>query len=194
MNLSRRAACVAAVALSLASLQGCATKIKASTAQNPPPPQAFNYYGRVDIKPVAYQQGYKGNPELLTKISANLDKEMGPFVHTWNARPANGRSLTVEPIVEEVSHKSVTKRVFLGPFAGSSGVLMRMTIKDQNGNVVAAPEFFQRTAPMSGYITFGAQDNLMFMRVAKLASGYIVDNYSQAVGGPTGADEQAIAH
>jgi hypothetical protein len=32
----------------------------------------------------------------------------------------------------------------------------------------------------------------MLMRVANLASGYIVANYDKAVGGPTGADDKAV--
>jgi hypothetical protein len=193
MNLSRRAVCTAAVVLSLAAMQGCATKIKASTTQNPPPAQAFSAFGRIDVKPVAFQQGYAGNPAALAKIVANLDKDLGPSLATWNARPQNGRTLTVEPVVEEMSFKSTTRRIFLGPLAGSSGVLMRVTIKDQSGKVIASPEFFQRASAMSGGMTFGTMDNLMLTRVANLASGYLIANYTDAVGGPTGADDQAVA-
>jgi hypothetical protein len=38
----------------------------------------------------------------------------------------------------------------------------------------------------------GAMDNVMLTRVASLASGYIVNNYDKAVGGPTGADDKAV--
>lgn len=194
MKVSRRAILLGAVALSLAGTQGCATKIKASTLQNPPPAEAFSNYGRIEFKPVAFQQGYKGNPDALVKIAANLEKDMAPSLLAWNARPANGRTLTVEPVVEELSFKSTTRRIFLGPLAGSSGVLMRVTIKDQNGNVVATPEFFQRANAMAGGMTFGTMDNLMLMRIANLTSGYVIANYPRAVGGPTGADDQAVAH
>jgi hypothetical protein len=193
MHLSRRALCYAAIALSLAAVQGCATKIKASTTQNPPPAQAFSHYGRIDVKPVVYQQGHKGNPSALAKIAANLDKDLAPSLKTWNAGSPNGRTLTVEPVVEDMSFKSTTRRIFLGPLAGSSGVLMRLTIKDQNGKVIADPEFFQRASAVSGGFTFGTMDNLMLTRVANLASGYLIANYTAAVGGPTGADDQAVA-
>jgi len=153
---------------------------------------AFSTYGRIDIKPVAYAPGYKGNPAALGKIAANLDKDLAPSLAQWNSRPANGRTLTVEPIVEEMSFKSTTKRVFLGPLAGSSGVLMRVTFRDNTGKVIATPEFFQRANAMSGGFTLGVQDNLMLTRVAKLASTYVIDNYDQAVGGPTGADDAAV--
>lgn len=188
----RRILLATVVTLALAGTQGCATKIKASTLQNPAPPQAFSTYGRIDVKPVAFQAGYKGNPAALVKIKANLDKDLAAPLQAWNSRPDNGRRLTAEPVVEELSFKSTTKRIFLGPFAGSSGVLMRMIIKDQSGKVIASPEFYQRAAALSGGLTFGTMDNLMLTRLANLASGYMIANYDQPVGGPTGADDQAI--
>lgn len=192
MNLHRRFALAAAVTLALAATQGCATKIKASTMQNPPPPEAFSTYGRIDVKPVKFTSGYKGNTDALAKIQANLAKDLGESLYAWNARPDNGRKLTIEPIVEELSFKSSTKRVFLGPMAGSSGVLMRLTIKDQTGKVIATPEFYKRAAAFSGGFTLGTMDNLMLTRVANLASSYVVANYDKPVGGPSGADEEAI--
>jgi len=182
-------ALVAAVPL----LHGCATKIKASSLTNPAPTQAFSNYSRIVVKPVVFAAGYKGNQAALDKIAANFSKELAPSLVKWNGAPANGSTLTVEPIVEQISFKSSTKRVFLGPFAGSSGVLMRVTYRDQNGKVVAEPQFFQRAGAMSGGFTLGVQDNLMLFRVAKLASSYTIANYERAVGGPTGADDSAVA-
>lgn len=194
MNQHRRIILAAAITLSLAATTGCATKIKASTAQNPAPSQALSYYGRINVKPVAFTAGYKGNTEALGRIQANLNKDLAPSLQTWNSRAANGRTLSVEPVVEDLSFKSTTRRIFLGPFAGSSGILMRVTIRDQDGNIVASPEFFQRAGAMAGGLTFGTMDNLMLMRVSNLASGYLIANYDRAVGGPTGADDKAIAH
>lgn len=188
----RRIFLATAAVLALAGTQGCATKIKASTLQNPAPAQAFSAYGRIDVKPVVFHAGYKGNTDALARIQANLTKDLATPLQTWNSRPANGRTLVVEPVVEELSFKSSTKRVFLGPLAGSSGVLMHVTIKDQDGKVIATPEFYKRAAAFSGGFTLGTMDNLMLTRVANLASGYLIANYDQAVGGPTGADDQAV--
>jgi len=192
MKNTRRILLAATVVVALPLISGCATKIKASSSHNPAPATAFSSYGRIDIKPVAYAPGYKGNPAALGKIAANLDKDLAPSLAQWNSRPDNGRTLTVEPIVEEMSFKSTTKRVFLGPLAGSSGVLMRVTFRDNTGKVIATPEFFQRANAMSGGFTLGVQDNLMLTRVSKLASSYVIANYDQAVGGPTGADDAAV--
>jgi hypothetical protein len=65
---------------------------------------------------------------------------------------------------------------------------MRVTIRDNTGKVIATPEFFQRTAAMSGGFTMGAMDNVMLTRVAELASNYVIANYDTPVGGPTGAE------
>jgi hypothetical protein len=193
MNQHRRILLAVSVAIALPLVSGCATKIKASTAHNPAPAEAFSTYGRIVLKPVSYAPGYRGDPGALAKIAGNLDKNLGESVQQWNRARENGRTLTIEPVVEEMSFKSSTKRVFLGPLAGSSGVLMRVTFRDQAGKVIAKPEFFQRAGAMSGGFTLGVQDNLMLTRVSKLASDYIIANYTQAVGGPTGADDTAIA-
>lgn len=193
MKATRRTILALAVVAAVPLLNACATKIKASSLTNPAPTEAFSHYGRIDVKPVVFAAGYKGNPAALAKIAENFTKELGPSVAKWNSAPANGRTLTVEPIVEQISFKSGAKRVFFGPFAGSSGVLMRVTFRDASGKVVAAPQFFQRAGAMSGGFTLGVQDNLMLTRVAKLASSYTIANYDNAVGGPTGADADAVA-
>lgn len=193
MKMTRRTLLVASALAALPLIHGCATKIKASSTHNPAPATAFSSYGRIEVKPVAYKEGYKGNTAALAKIAANLEKDLAPSLQKWNSGPANGRTLTVEPIVEEMSFKSTTKRVFLGPLAGSSGVLMRVTFRDQAGKVVATPEFFQRSSAMGGGFTLGVNDNMMLTRVANLASNYIIANYERAVGGPSGADDKAVA-
>lgn len=193
MKATRRTMLAVALIAAVPLLHGCATKIKASSLTNPAPSQAFSHYGRIDVRPVVFAAGYKGNQAAMGKIAENFNKDLAPSLLKWNSVQPNGRTLTVEPVVEQISFKSSTKRVFLGPFAGSSGVLLRVTYRDQNGKVVAEPQFFQRAGAMSGGFTLGVQDNLMLTRVAKLASSYTIANYERAVGGPTGADDSAVA-
>lgn len=193
MKATRRTILAFALVAAVPLLHGCATKIKASSLTNPAPTEAFSNYGRIDVKPVVFAQGYKGNQVALNKIAENFTHDLAPSIQKWNSAPANGRTLTVEPVVEQISFKSGAKRVFFGPLAGSSGVLLRVTYRDQSGKVVAAPQFFQRAGAMSGGFTLGVQDNLMLTRVAKLASEYTIANYDRAVGGPTGADPAAVA-
>ena len=192
MNNKHQTVLLASALVSVALLQGCATSIKASSTANPPPAKAFSAYSRIEVKPVVFKEGYKGDYAGLAKIDENFKKDLAPRLAQWNSRAADGNTLVVEPVVEELSFKHGAKRVLLGPLAGSSGVLMRVTFRDNTGKVIATPEFFQRTAAFSGGYTFGINDNMMLTRVANLASGYIVANYDKAVGGPTGADDQAV--
>ena len=178
--------------LSLALIQGCATNIKATTAQNPPPKEAFSAFGRIEVKPVVFRPGYAGDNAGLAKIEENLKKDLSTTLASWNKRPANGRTLVIEPVIEEMEFKHGAKRVLLGPMAGSSGVLMNVKISDTSGQLIASPEFFQRAGAWSAGFLVGVHDNLMLTRVANLASDYIIANFDKATGGPTGADAAAI--
>jgi len=193
MNNNIGTVLLASTVVSLALLQGCATSIKASSTSNPAPSEPFSRFGRIVVKPVVFQSGYSGDASGLAKIDENFRKDLSEPLRKWNAGPANGRTLVIEPVVEELSFKHGASRVLLGPLVGSSGVLMRVTIKDGGGNVIARPEFFQRAQAMGAGFTFGVHDNLMLTRVANLASAYVVRNYDRAVGGPTGADDKAVA-
>ncbi|KQV85165.1 hypothetical protein ASD15_08615 [Massilia sp. Root351] len=193
MKKSINTALLCAAILTLAALQGCATRIKASSTDNPAPAAEFKQYARIELRPVVFKDGYRGDVSGLAKINENLQKDLTPRLAEWNARPANGRALVIEPVVEQLSFKHGAKRVLLGPLAGSSGVLMRLNIRDGQGQVVASPEFFQRAAAMGAGFTMGVHDNMMLTRVANLASGYVIANYETAKGGPTGAEDANVA-
>jgi hypothetical protein len=182
-----------AMLASVTLVQGCATSIKASSAQNPPPAQAFSAYGRIQVKPVVFAPGVSGNTAALAKIDQNLQHDLVKVLPEWNAARDNGRTLVIEPVVEQMSFKGSVGRVLLGPLMGSSGVLMRLNIRDDKGNIVATPQFFQRANAMAAGWTFGVHDNLMLMRVANLSSGYIKANYASPVGGRTGGDDPVVA-
>lgn len=179
--------------LAVAMLQGCASSsIKATATQNPAPKEAFSAYGRIELKPVVFKAGVTGDASGLSKINQNLKSSLDGKLAGWNEGAANGRGLLIEPVIEEMRFIHGAKRVFLGPLAGSSGVLMRLNIRDTKGAVVATPEFFQRADAMAAGFTFGVHDNLMLDRVSKLASDYVVANYARAVGGSSGADDKAV--
>lgn len=174
-------------------VQGCATKIHASSSQNPAPTEAFSKFGRIEVKPAVFATGVTGNTAALAKINQNMQLDLAKSLPEWNSARNNGRTLTIEPIVEQMSFKSGVKRAFLGPLAGSSGVLMRLQIRDDKGRVIASPQFFQRANAMAAGWAFGVHDNLMLTRVANLASGYVKANYTSPVGGRTGGDDPVMA-
>jgi hypothetical protein len=194
MNTTSKALLFASCLFGAVILQGCgATKIKASSTNNPAPAEAFAAFGRIEVRPVVFGSDVKVDPDGLNKIEANLQKDLSASLLEWNARKANGRSLVIQPVIEQMSFKRGARRILLGPLAGSSGVLLRLRISDNKGRTIANPEFFQRAGAMAAGFTLGVHDNLMLTRVANLASNYVINNYSRAEGGPTGADDQALA-
>lgn len=189
-----RRALLGSALLSVALLQGCATKVKATALENPAPAEAFSAYGRIELKPTVFKAGYTADFAGLAKIDENIKKDLASPLETWNKRPANGRTLVIEPIVEALEFQHGAKRVLLGPLAGSSGVLLRLKISDgKTGTTVASPEFFQRAGAWAAGFVVGVHDNLMLTRVANLATNYVTANYARAQGGPTGADDKAMA-
>lgn len=193
MNKAFKPVLWGAALLALSLVQGCATRVKASTTNNPAPTEAFSAFGRIEVKPAVFAEGYKGNLAGVAKINENINKDLAESLKKWNSGPENGRVLIIEPIVEEMQFQSGVKRVFLGPLAGSSGVRMRVIIRDNKGNEIARPEFFQRASAMAAGFMLGVHDNLMLTRVANLTSSYVKTNYVRAEGGPTGADDKAMA-
>lgn len=193
MNTSiKRALVVVATLVTVVLGQGCATKVRATATDNPPPSEAFSAFGRIEIKPVRVAEGQKADPAGVRKIQENLTKGLSESVASWNKRAPNGRTLVIDPVIEQLEFTHGAKRVLLGPLAGSSGVLLRLNIATTDGRAVATPEFFQRADAWAAGFVVGVHDNLMLTRVAELASGYVIANYSQAKGGPTGADAKAV--
>lgn len=189
---SRRLLLLASAAGMLA-LPGCATRVKATSLTNPPPLEPFSAFARIELKPVGVAVGAGADPAGVAKIQENLQKDLAGSLVAWNKGNENGRRLVIEPVVKELQFQHGAKRVLLGPFAGSSGVLLELKITDEKGRDVATPQFFQRADAMAAGFVLGVHDNLMLTRVANLASAYVIDNYAQAKGGPTGADDKAIS-
>jgi hypothetical protein len=191
----RRLLVLAAFALAPLLLAGCATTyIKADATSNPPPRIAFNAFDHFEVRPIAMGAPYKGqeaNDKALIKIQENFDLRVNTLFSGWNDRRGNAaptRTLLVEPRIQDIKFVNATSRFWGGALAGSSAVVMKVRFSDAaTGDIVAEPEFFQRAAAMGGAWSLGATDNNMLVRIADLAYQYIQNNYSRAVGGPTGA-------
>ncbi|WP_374675236.1 hypothetical protein [Ideonella sp.] len=193
---SRRAAVVLGLVAAVAVTTGCASKVKATRTQNPPPTEAYGAFGRIEVKPIVLAPAFAGddaNQRAMAKIQENLDKELAPHLAGWNKRADNGRRLVLEPVIEEIRFIGVGARIWTGPLAGSSGVRMTLRAKDAaTGKPVDNAEFYQRSSAGSGF-ALGVADNLMLTRTAQLIAQYVVRNHAQAVGGPTGATEELVA-
>lgn len=193
---SRRSALVLGLVATVALTTGCASKVKATRTQNPPPTEAYGAFGRIEVKPIVLAPAFAddgANQRAMAKIQENLDKEMAPHLAEWNKRADNGRRLVLEPVIEEIRFIGVGARIWTGPLAGSSGVRMVLRAKDATtGKVVDNAEFYQRSSAGSGF-ALGVADNLMLTRTAQLIAQHVVRNHAQAVGGPTGATDDLVA-
>ena len=176
---------------------GCATNIKASATINVPPHEKLSNFQQFEIKQVTMPKKANedsANRRALIKIQENMNNNLSATIAEWNSRGnPEGRKLVIEPVIEEIKFVSSGTRVFFGPMAGSSAVRMKLLlIDDASEQLIGEPEFYQRAEAWAGAFTIGVHDNLMMTRIASLASDYIINNYDQAIGGPTGATDALV--
>ena len=151
-------------------------EIQAAAETNPPPAEALGQFDRYELRPATLASdyaGHKANQEALASFQRNLDERVGAWVGERNAAPATHspvRTLVIEPRIEKIRFISGGARFWAGAFAGSSRILVKMKLTDQDtGQVIAEPEFYQHAKGMAGAWTFGAADNSMLVRSASLA-------------------------
>ncbi|MDR1994328.1 hypothetical protein [Azonexus sp.] len=175
---------------------GCASKVKASRTDNPPPIEAYSKFGRIEIKPVTLAPEFRGqsaNEKSLEKINANFFKRLGDNPKKWNERPDNGRTLVIEPIVTDIRFIGVGARIFTGPLSGSSGVVIHIKATEvSTGKLIDHPEFYQRSSAGAGF-ALGVADNLMLTRIGELVGDYLLRNYDAPIGGKTGATDELVS-
>ena len=173
-----------------------AEPIRADAKSNPPPKERLDAFDRYELRPLVVA-GKRSNAKAEESIKRNLDKEIGEWVKQKNALPERNdpaRLMRIEPQLDGVRLVSGAGRFWLGPFLGSSRVLLRLRLVDAStGDVVAEPEFYQHASGMSGGFTLGVMDKAMLVRVTKLASAYLEANYSQQIGGPSGDEAADVA-
>ena len=123
----------------------------------------------------------------MAKIQETLDAKLNALVANWSR--GAGDTLIIEPRVRELKFVSGANRVLAGAMAGSSAVRITVKLTDKSsGRVIAEPEFYQRAAAYGAAYTFGAMDNSMLSRISTVVEEYLLRNYNQAVGGPTGLE------
>jgi hypothetical protein len=180
---------------SLLLLAGCATHIKVDATQNPPPDQPFSAFAHYEIKPVSLPPllaGQAANQKALRKIQELSDADTNSLFIRWSQIELEGRTdhtLLIEPRITEIKFINATSRVWAGPMAGSSAIVLTVTFTDkETGKVIAQPVFYSRAEAWSGTFTVGVADNMMLSRVVQRFYDYLQLNFNHAVGGPTGAN------
>lgn len=182
------------------TLGGCATTyIKPSTVQNPAPAEKFSTFEHFELKRVSLDSAYTQhnvNHRAAARIQEHFDRRVAPLINEWNrgkTQENSRRTLLIEPRIEHIKFIGGGVRVWAGPIAGSSAVIMKVKYIDKaTGKLISEPEFFQRAAAWSGAFTVGGQDNAMLARIVTLVADYTKLNYNDAVGGPSGASAALV--
>ena len=66
---------LAGLLISALVVTGCASNVKATRTENPPPTEAYSSFGRIEIKPVVLApefRGQKANEKSLEKITNRI--------------------------------------------------------------------------------------------------------------------------
>jgi len=160
---------------------------------NPPPAAPFNGYGKYVLKPLTLAAPYAGqgaNEKAAAKMREHLSAQVEPILSAWAVAGTDAgkpNTLEIEPIVEQIKFIGGSTRFWVGAMAGSSYVVLRLKIREQeSGTVLAEPGVVHRAAAMSGAGTVGGQDNDMLQRIVTVANRYLTANFETAVGGATG--------
>ena len=179
------------------SFLGCATGyIKVSELNNPPPKKVFSDFDNFEMKDIVLSPEYESQPanvKAKDKIQAVLNARLSNVLESWGQKEirGSGATLIIEPKITHVKFIGGNARFWVGPFAGSSAVIMEVILKNmETGEIIAQPEFYQQSNAWSGSFTLGATDNDMLTRIADLLIDYMIANYSEAVGGPTGKPKE----
>lgn len=167
----------------------CVTHIRPTLASNPAPAEALQAFQHFQLMPLSVAPQAADQTTAVSKISGNIQQQLSTAIAPWESRQAGGRTLKIEPHIDQLKFVSGGKRFFAGAMAGSSAVDMHVRLVDADtGTVIADPEFYQRAAASGGAWSIGGTDNGMLARIATVARQYLTRNYDHAVGGPTGLD------
>lgn len=182
-------------------LMGCATTdINPRTTHNPPPEVKFSEFSAFELKPVILAAEYQGrgaNDQAAQKIDREIRMRLVSVLQEWSndsdSRSTTRDTLIIQPRITDLKFISGGARFWAGAMAGSSAVIMEVDYIDaRSGDIVAQPEFYQHASAQAGSWSIGAADNAMLDRVAELVANYTRDNFSEAVGGRSGAPADRV--
>lgn len=166
---------------------------RAAIGDNLPPSEAFSNFKGFELKPVDLAKAAEStaNREAVREIQGALDFYMKGTVANWNnagaARGGAERTLVISPVVEELRVVSKKARFWKKAFGGDSEVVMRVSfVEKETGRAVTSAVFYSVTSAQRGAASYGGSDEAMLSRVANQLADYLLRNYEEAVGGPSG--------
>lgn len=158
---------------------GCATHIAPQNHTIQPSKVRLGSFENYVVRPLTVEkmEGDSGDQaavaRLDTEIRACLSTAFRGLKEGPVADAARGKALLVEPIIVDLKKVNVSERFWVGPLAGSSAVLLKLTISDDGAKeTVAEPTFYAKANAWGGAFTFAATDNAMLSRVVSDACDY----------------------
>lgn len=163
---------------------GCSTKIYDKNDTIRPSTMPFSKFSNVVLAPLVVERsgGDAGDRRAVEHIRDNLTqcfntvfKSVTPTTPGQAAFAPN--TLVIEPAIEDLKKVNVAERVFVGPLAGASAVLLRTRYRNgDTGEEILSPVFYSKSNSMAGTMTVGTTDNIMLTRVVNLACDYARNN------------------
>ena len=118
----------------------------------------------------------RDRPALLLSAFSPRQATVSSLGGAGSPAPA-GKTLSIEPVIEAIKFVSAAKRVMVGSMAGGSAVRMKVNFRDlSNGEIVAAPVFYEDVTAWTGSGSFGVADNMMLVKLAEDATNYAAQN------------------
>lgn len=181
MHRRKRAVILGFIALAFSA---CSTKIYEKNDTIRPSAIPFSKFSNVVLAPLVVERsgGDAGDQRAVEHIKGNLTqcfntvfKTVTPMTPGQTAFAPN--TLVIEPAIEDLKKVNVAERVFVGPLAGASAVLLRTRYRNgDTGEEIASPVFYSKSNSMAGTMTVGTTDNIMLTRVVNLACDYARNN------------------
>ncbi len=162
-------------------LAGCATNIHPRDETIQPSKAPLGGFATVAMRPLMVEamEGDSGDIAAVRHIEHTLRGCMlaifpglifGPQVE---AAAGFGQGLLIEPDLVALKKVGTAERIWVGPMAGSSAVLLRLRFTDAHTKVVLAePVFYSKASAWGGAFSFGASDNAMLSRLTSDACQY----------------------
>jgi hypothetical protein len=167
----------------------CVTHIRPNVTYNPPPTERLSNFQHFLLEPIAASTQASSEDYAVRQIQTYMNQRVSGTLVGWENHNDDGRTLVIQPYIDELKFVGSGARFFAGALAGSSAVLMHVELTDaRTGRVIGSPEFYQRAAASGGNWSIGGTDHGMLARIATVVQEYLQRNYARAVGGPTGLD------
>ena len=162
---------------------GCVTNIHGPDSAPQPTSVKLSTFQAVTLHEVTLAPefvGSRSNEKARKKINELLSEKLRLVLPklvaaTDAATMSSTRPLVeIKPQIEKIKFIGGAARFWVGPLAGSSAVLMKVSfVNTATGETIGSPEFYCSAAAMAGAGSFGVADNVMLERVATQIADYV---------------------